>query len=335
MHSEIEASTMDKKQKSDWWDQRQCLDDDVTGILAKLEALLGSSKRLLCGVLADADGRASAQETAVNLARLSGSSSGKQHTSGSSRKSATINSGRLEAAGGEGGAVVNALRVCVQSSSVLSAVELEQGLRDALWCDVDEPASSNMPSEGVLQKLASFIRTGIDQEAAEDATADDEDEPAVNSSDLMKLKVGELRARLVDLDLPTAGLKKDLVQRIVDASAASRSDPSSRQFPQRRPVILVLDEKIQRLPWEGMEFLRRSPVSRVPSVAFVLAHGRNSFGGNDLVKSGVNLRSGHYILDPDGNLPRTRAALSPLVSGLAKKGWTGVAGKPPTEDGFK
>ena len=39
----------------------------------------------------------------------------------------------------------------------------------------------------------------------------------------------------------------------------------------RHPVILVLDEVLQKVPWESMGLLRGRPVSRCPSVEYVEA----------------------------------------------------------------
>lgn len=40
---------------------------------------------------------------------------------------------------------------------------------------------------------------------------------------------------------------------------------------ERGPVILVLDETLQKLPWESMDILKGYPVSRCPSLEYVEA----------------------------------------------------------------
>lgn len=116
--------------------------------------------------------------------------------------------------------------------------------------------------------------------------------------------------------------------------------------------MLVLDDALQRLPWEGMECLRRHPVSRAPSLDYILRQTRvfkvgdaqpsspsepsssqpSSSSTHRVVRDGVRLDKGYFIVDPEGNLPRTRSTLAPLVRSLsAKLGWTGVVGRAASE----
>lgn len=129
---------------------------------------------------------------------------------------------------------------------------------------------------------------------------------------------------------------------------------------ERHPVVLVLDELLQAIPWEGLPCLRGHAVTRVPAVPFVFAalatrwdggadgedspseastNSRGKPSTKNLEKSwnpsqdGVRSDRGYYVLDPEANLPHTRKQLGPVFQGLERRlGWSGVRGKAPTEE---
>lgn len=132
---------------------------------------------------------------------------------------------------------------------------------------------------------------------------------------------------------------------------------------QRHPVVLVLDEELQAIPWEGLPCLRGRAVTRVPAVPFVFAaletrcdvgaasdadSRRNSPGSGrcsrrrDSSPAGpdpspsrdrIRLDKGYYVLDPEANLPHTQKHVGPVFKGLERRlGWSGVQGKAPTEE---
>lgn len=130
---------------------------------------------------------------------------------------------------------------------------------------------------------------------------------------------------------------------------------------ERHPVVLVLDEQLQAIPWEGLPCLRGHAVTRVPAVPFVFAALATRWdGGADGEEStcktstsrrgkqpparnlekpwipsqdGVRSDRGYYVLDPEANLPHTRKQLGPVFQGLGRRlGWSGVKGKAPTEE---
>eukprot|EP00752_Nemacystus_decipiens_P006406 g5770.t1 len=139
----------------------------------------------------------------------------------------------------------------------------------------------------------------------------------------------------------------------------------------RHPVVLVLDEELQAIPWEGLPCLRGHAVTRVPAVPFVFAalETRWDAGSGDDVQAsggkcrgkgkgkgkangtakpaparnleqpwipsrgGVRLNRGYYVLDPEANLPHTRKHLGPVFQGLGRRlGWSGVQGEAPSEE---
>lgn len=100
-------------------------------------------------------------------------------------------------------------------------------------------------------------------------------------TDFSKLTVVQLKKELQSRSLPVTGSKSILVNRLTEAMAAEaqpsaddqhQEGPSSTTITMtsRSPVILALDEDLQRLPWESMGLLRSHPTSRCPSLPFVI-----------------------------------------------------------------
>lgn len=168
------------------------------------------------------------------------------------------------------------------------------------------------------------------------------------------------------------------------ASSAAAAPGAATSGPARHPVVLILDETLQRLPWESLPSLRGRPVSRCPSLAYVRAAllGRRRAGDNGSGKgkgkdkkprsaaattkgrrttgaasasiaAAVEMKDdepgvacvpsapGYYLLDPEANLPDTRATLQPALARLAAAHgtkateWSGVVGQAPEEASLK
>ncbi|WVQ71462.1 hypothetical protein IAR50_000999 [Cryptococcus sp. DSM 104548] len=110
-------------------------------------------------------------------------------------------------------------------------------------------------------------------------------------------------------------------------------------------VFLALDKNVQSFPWESIPILRGRPVSRIPSLSFLLDqvamgnHLRPSLT-QSLVESDnrsttqrtVNSRRTFYILNPSGDLARTESHFKPWIDEMVKTaGWKGIVGRAPTE----
>lgn len=115
---------------------------------------------------------------------------------------------------------------------------------------------------------------------------------------------------------------------------------------ERHPVVLVLDEELQAMPWEALPCLRGHAVTRCPAVPFVFAALATRWApdtaasdtanpvGRGWVPSrdGVRLNRGFYVLDPEANLSHTRKHLGPVFDGIQSRlGWSGTRGKAPSE----
>jgi len=314
--SEQSSSRLDRKQKADWWERRQNIDDDLLGIVASLEQHLGTNKSLLCGEIVG--GSFCVDDIVERLATSSGG------------------------ARADGAAVDrDLLRTLIAGASSLSVSELEQAFEEA-----------GVSSDEIQEAVAMSSAASCDKPSSNPSSGEDD----CGAEDILKLKVAELRSRLLDLDQPTAGLKKDLVERLRSAlleekkSAAEPTTPKavvdggmSPVIEKRGAVILVLDEVLQRLPWESMSFLSRCPVSRVPSLSCVLYHGLRAprgvaptAGARQQVFEGVQLQNAHFILDPNDNLPRSKAALGPLFKAMGGQlGWSGTVGETTSEESIR
>ena len=151
-----------------------------------------------------------------------------------------------------------------------------------------------------------------------------------------------------------SGTKLPKVSGSVPAST-SRADSTADATASstgREPLILILDEQLQQLPWEGLPFLKPYPVSRTPSTAHVLwsnirrreavdgfgegAEAEAEADAARVLTSGVRLDRTHYILDPEANLSRTQDALKPLFSRMESIfSWKGTVGTAPSEELFR
>ncbi len=78
----------------------------------------------------------------------------------------------------------------------------------------------------------------------------------------------------------------------------------------RNEVILILDTGAEKLPWESMPILFDQPSTRCPSLSFITQRLKERETVFDV---GVDMqKKTRYVLDPAGDLSRTRARFSPV-----------------------
>ncbi|KAK2514457.1 Espl1 [Columba livia] len=70
-------------------------------------------------------------------------------------------------------------------------------------------------------------------------------------------------------------------------------------------LVLVLDKHLQKLPWESMACLRAVPVTRLPSLRFLLSYSLARERGGSVLSRGIDPSSTFYVLNPHKNLPGT------------------------------
>ncbi|KYO44124.1 separin [Alligator mississippiensis] len=96
-------------------------------------------------------------------------------------------------------------------------------------------------------------------------------------------------------------------------------------------LLLVLDKHLQKLPWENMPCLQALPVTRLPSLHFLLSYalGSQDQTGSVLTR-GVDPSRAFYVLNPHGNLPGTEERFRAWFESEA--GWSGVTGTVPSRE---
>uniref|UniRef100_A0A8B9NR50 separase n=1 Tax=Accipiter nisus TaxID=211598 RepID=A0A8B9NR50_9AVES len=91
-------------------------------------------------------------------------------------------------------------------------------------------------------------------------------------------------------------------------------------------LVLVLDKHLQKLPWESMACLKAVPVTRLPSLRFLVSYSLAQESGSVLSR-GVNPSSTFYVLNPHSNLLGTEERFRGWFE--SEPGWRGVTGAVP------
>lgn len=105
-------------------------------------------------------------------------------------------------------------------------------------------------------------------------------------------------------------------------------------------TFLILDKRLQGIPWESIPILRGRAVSRIPSTSFlldrlhlasvseksVITTKNQAIDRISLDPTGV-----YYLLNPEGDLKRTEETFAPWLKSMNKVGWTGIIGRHPAE----
>lgn len=130
-----------------------------------------------------------------------------------------------------------------------------------------------------------------------------------------------------------AVLKGSSIVKDICASIRKESDVLSPiRKATRNPLILVLDKSTVALPWEMMGVFKNQPVTRMPSLCMLaLLYEHHSKMADSVLVQGVDVRKGFYLLDPEGNLPRTQERLGGVLEGT---GWQGITARVPSHQEF-
>lgn len=112
-------------------------------------------------------------------------------------------------------------------------------------------------------------------------------------------------------------------------AAAAAATTSTTQHP--GSTVLILDKNLQKLPWENIPLLRASSVTRMPSLAFVLASALTTkYVKSNVFNTKVDVRNTFYLLNPQANLSSTESTFRDWFE--SEKDWEGVIGKIPTAE---
>ncbi|XP_076966940.1 separin isoform X2 [Tamandua tetradactyla] len=91
--------------------------------------------------------------------------------------------------------------------------------------------------------------------------------------------------------------------------------------PNKKHLVLVLDKDLQKLPWESMPTLRALPVTRLPSLRFLLSYSViKESGASSVLSQGVDPRNTFYVLNPHNNLSSTEQQFRANFSSYAGHG---------------
>ncbi|NXN65624.1 ESPL1 protein, partial [Himantopus himantopus] len=93
-------------------------------------------------------------------------------------------------------------------------------------------------------------------------------------------------------------------------------------------LVLVLDKHLQKLPWESMACLKAVPVTRLPSLRFLLGYSLAQERAGSVLSRGVNPSSTFYVLNPHSNLLGTEERFRGWFE--SEPGWRGVTGAVPS-----
>ena len=167
-----------------------------------------------------------------------------------------------------------------------------------------------------------------------------------DTASLKKLTVAVLKERLKSIGVASAVFQKmrkaqlvellaselerareDTIMDDVQETATEMSCTAEHGSSEEHCTILILDEHLQRFPFESMDMFASKAVTRVPSLPFVFATlmERESLS--------VDPARISYVLDPESNLSETASNLGPALNNLASSRgweWNGVIGEMPT-----
>uniref|UniRef100_A0A672VBH9 separase n=1 Tax=Strigops habroptila TaxID=2489341 RepID=A0A672VBH9_STRHB len=115
-----------------------------------------------------------------------------------------------------------------------------------------------------------------------------------------------------------------LLQEAVEKRKARAKQSSSS-------LVLVLDKHLQKLPWESMACLKAVPVTRLPSLRFLLSYSlAQKVRAGSVLSRGVNPSSTFYVLNPHSNLKGTEERFRGWFE--SEPGWKGVTGAVPSPE---
>ncbi|KAG8959161.1 hypothetical protein FRC03_008372, partial [Tulasnella sp. 419] len=158
--------------------------------------------------------------------------------------------------------------------------------------------------------------------------------------DLYQLHGVPIALSEIDIDQICVDLRTALEE---FASVRRNNSPSTP--PQDLHTFLVLDKNLQSLPWESIPALRGRPVSRIPSMSFLIDRlelVQHQQGLSPLSSSSkkrvykdriqVDPLKAFFVLNPSGDLGVTQATYEKNFAEMQKLGWKGITGRAPTEE---
>ncbi|KAI6148818.1 peptidase family C50-domain-containing protein [Pisolithus tinctorius] len=157
--------------------------------------------------------------------------------------------------------------------------------------------------------------------------------------------------------VPVAISEIDMDHAVVDLRTALCEHRAVRKKAEKKGnvvdddhIFLVLDRRLQGIPWESIPVLRGRSVSRIPSLNFLLdrvqfaalqsramcSSERGSDGQEEPTVDRISIdpRKAYYILNPSGDLKGTEGRFAPWLKQMHSVGWDGITGHAPSEQQF-
>jgi Peptidase family C50 len=394
--STVDSSKGSNRAKAEWWAQRADVDTAIDTVMTRVQQQWFADSGIVAALLgAVADAAVSERLTAVWLQVRTML----QQCSGTSLSKAWLELVRVCVHGGDVMSVSDWQQLlAIAGCDTALAADIHSIVTAAFTCDNTTSSASHSSTADPRSSSSSSSRSSLDcsrnglKAAAAAAVA-----TVPTEAELTKLTVPQLKAQLQSHGVSITGVKRkaDYVQLLLDtlqfAAAASddaisdgdddcSSDSSSnsgsdeqhhtdaKQSQQqqqqlhiaRHPVILVLGEQLQSMPFEALPCLRGHPVTRLPALPFLFTalsatwSTRSSSSSSTITtvdsddvdatseatwspaQQGIRLHSGFYVLDPEQNLPTSRATLQPALEALQRsRGWSGAVGSDATSSSFQ
>ncbi|KAF5299574.1 hypothetical protein FQR65_LT09379 [Abscondita terminalis] len=103
----------------------------------------------------------------------------------------------------------------------------------------------------------------------------------------------------------------------------------------RHPVILIVDEKLDVLPWEMLDVLENHPASRMPCLHFTYClYKEYESNITDGMVTSISGENGTYLINPGLDLKNMENRLKSFLKYWVPD-WNGLIGVAPSEDDFK
>ncbi|KAI9908419.1 hypothetical protein PsorP6_004071 [Peronosclerospora sorghi] len=292
-HTAEEASSWSIEQKQKWWATREALDKRIEDVMVSMQTMLGFWRCLLVG--------GSSTFTMENVQRC-------WELIVSSKTGSRVLMERNQ----------TLLCVIADAQQWLSEDELIDGLKH-IAVEMGAPVSDE-----IVRKALQYLRN---------KQANLSNLAKLSTERIAKLKVSEIKDLLEAEGLSSDGLKKVLIERLIEARDAvlandfkSPVDRSRNGMNSQFSTILILHHELQQLPWEGLDIMTHCRgVTRMPSLDLILEN----------VKRSPSIRRDRvrFLLNPAGDLRSTQHQLSPILErGTRTYGWEGIIGQVPDAD---
>jgi hypothetical protein len=153
------------------------------------------------------------------------------------------------------------------------------------------------------------------------------------------LCVSDLRQELLGCGIELSSLRRmkkaELVQMAIEERRRAVLDRAriNNPFYSESFIFLILDENLQRFPFESMRCFDGRAVSRIPSLPFALAKFTEALSLDGHSLPIIDCSRVSYVLDPEGDLGFTQDRLAPIIDTLSDmhgSRWKGTVGHAPT-----